>query len=190
MDDQAIWAHAGAQHSRRRMNPDLGGYRSVHRRHLGGMPGTSSCCDSPQGFELHMGADSATDISKAVRAPPSVLPGFAGLRDESFWWHAGAQHSRRRRNPEIAGHNPTHHRHLGETSETPCCCDSPQGFEVHVGADSSADISNAAWALASAMPGIMTSVQPGACMASLNISSALTYPTECCWRICRISLSF
>lgn len=45
-----------------------------------------------------------------------------------------------------------------------------------MGADSRADIGTAARALASAMPSIVTAAQPGACLASLNISSMLSSP--------------
>lgn len=49
---------------------------------------------------------------------------------------------------------------------------------MHVGTESAADASKAAQALASALPGIVAAAQPGACLASLNISSALSRSTR------------
>lgn len=45
-----------------------------------------------------------------------------------------------------------------------------------MGTESVADIGKAAQALASALPGIVTAAQPGACLASLNMSSMLHHP--------------
>ena len=77
-----------------------------------------------------------------------------------------------------------HRRHLGETPGAMCCCEAPQGFDIHVGAESRADIGKAARALTSALPGIVTAAQPGSCLASVNISSMLSCSPQCCMTLC------
>ena len=83
---------------------------------------------------------------------------------------AGAQHSRRRKNPDLAGLKHQRHRRLGEASIASCCCDSALGFEMRVGADSPAGASAAAQALTAALPGIVAAGQPDTCLASATVS--------------------
>ena len=86
----------------------------------------------------------------------------------------GAQHSRRRKNPDLAGLKHQRHRQLGEVSDASCCCDSALGFEMRVGADSPAGASAAARALTSALPGIVAAGQAGTCLASAIVSGRLS----------------
>lgn len=88
----------------------------------------------------------------------------------------GAQHSRRRKNPDLAGHKHQRHRRLDEASDASCCCDSALGFEMRVGADSPAGASAAARALTSALPGIVVAGQPGTCLASAIVSGRRSPP--------------
>ena len=100
----------------------------------------------------------------------------------------GAQHSRRRKNPDLAGLKHQRHRRLGEASGASCCCDSARGFEMHVGAGSPAGASAAARALPSALPDIVTAGQPGTCLAfatvpgrhSSHLVACLTYSLSKC----------
>ncbi len=69
-------------------------------------------------------------------------------------------------------------RQLGEAAAGTCCCETLQGFEIHVGAESAANIRKASQAIAAALPGMLPIAQPGTCLASLNMSSALLCVTS------------
>ena len=89
----------------------------------------------------------------------------------------GAQHSRRRKNPDLAGLTGTNAADAWARSlDASCCCDSALGFEMRVGADSPAGASAAAGALTSALPGIVAAGQPGTCLASAIVSGRLSSP--------------
>lgn len=83
---------------------------------------------------------------------------------------AGAQHSRRRKNPDLAGRKQWRHRQLGEAAAAPCCCNSPHGLEIQLAAESAAGARAAAQTLVAALPGIVPAAQSGACPASVNVS--------------------